>query len=173
MCWPVLDLFAAVFVVATVFFSFFLFFFSLPLIITLVAAYFLTAPLENCHVLLPTKYIIPLRLLSLAQALCSVIKVNVDIKTHLVEEKTRICCCCCFFPLKVRVAMRFTSKTGARVLEMRKFTLAYMKRSGRTNGVRTILLEPKFLGCIDNSSCREPIFLPMVLHYTVNQKDLF
>ena len=105
---------------------FFFFFFSLPLIITLVAAYFLTAPLENCHVL-PTKYIIPLRLLSLALALSSVINVNVDIKTYLVEEKTRICCCCCFFPLKVRVAMRFTAKTGARVLEMRKFTLAYMK----------------------------------------------
>ena len=120
-----LDLLAAVFVVATVFFSFL--FFSLPLIITLVAAYFLTAPLENCHVLLPTKYIIPLRLLSLALALSSVINVNVDIKTYLVEEKTRICCCCCFFPLKVRVAMRFTTKTGARVLEMRKFTLAYMK----------------------------------------------
>lgn len=82
------------------FFSFF--FFSLPLIITLVAAYFLTAPRENCHVLLPTKYIIPLRFLSLALALSSVINVNVDIKTYLVEGKTRICCCCCFFPLKVR-----------------------------------------------------------------------
>ena len=81
----------------------FFFFFSLPLIITLVAAYFLTAPRENCHVLLPTKYMIPLRFLSLALALSSVINVNVDIKTYLVEEKTRICCCCCcFFPLKVR-----------------------------------------------------------------------
>ena len=92
----------------------FLFFFSLPLIITLVAAYFLTAPRENCHVLLPTKYMIPLRFLSLALALSSVINVNVDIRTYLVEEKTRICCCCCcccFFPLKVRVAMRFTAKT--------------------------------------------------------------
>ena len=98
MCWPVLDLFAAVFVVAAVFFFFF---FLLPLIITLVAAYFLTAPRENCHVLLPTKYMIPLRFLSLALALSSVINVNVDIKTYLVEGKTRICCCC-FFPLKVR-----------------------------------------------------------------------
>ena len=80
----------------------FSFFFSLPLIITLVAAYFLTAPRENCHVLLPTKYMIPLRFLSLALALSSVINVNVDIKTYLVEGKTRICCCCCFFPLKVR-----------------------------------------------------------------------
>ena len=80
----------------------FLFFFSLPLIITLVAAYFLIAPRENCHVLLPTKYMIPLRFLSLALALSSVINVNVVIKTYLVEGKTRICCCCCFFPLKVR-----------------------------------------------------------------------
>ena len=154
MCWPVLDLFAAVFVVAAVFFSFF--FFSLPLIITLVAAYFLTAPRENCHVLLPTKYIIPLRFLSLALALSSVINVNVDIKTYLVEGKTRICCCCCFFPLKVRVAMRFTAKTRGCLKCKNSPWLTW--RSGRTNGVRTIFLEPKFLGCVDNRSCREPIF---------------
>ena len=58
----------------------------------------------SCSILLPTKYIIPLRFLSLALALSSVINVNVDIKTYIVEGKTRICCCCCccFFPLKVR-----------------------------------------------------------------------
>ena len=56
----------------------------------------------SCSILLPTKYIIPLRFLSLTLALSSVINVNVDIKTYLVEGKTRICCCCCFFPLKVR-----------------------------------------------------------------------
>ena len=59
----------------------------------------------SCSILLPTKYIVPLRFLSLALALSSVINVNVDIKTYIVEGKTRICCCCCcccFFPLKVR-----------------------------------------------------------------------
>ena len=134
----------------------FFFFFSLPLIITLVAAYFLTAPRENCHVLLPTKYMIPLRFLSLALALSSVINVNVDIKTYLVEGKTRICCCCCFFPLKVRVAMRFTAKTRGCLKCKNSPWLTW--RCGRTNGVRTIFLEPKFLGCVDNRNCREPIF---------------
>ena len=37
----------------------------------------------SCSILLPTKYIIPLRFLSLALALSSVINVNVDIKTYI------------------------------------------------------------------------------------------
>ena len=100
----------------------------------------------SCSILLPTKYIIPLRFLSLALALSSVINVNVDIKTYIVEGKTRICCCCCcccccFFPLKVRVVMRFTAKTRGCLKCKNSPWLTW--RSGRTNSVRTIFLRTK------------------------------
>ena len=50
-------------------------------------------------------------------------------------------------------------RQNARVLEMQNFNRAYMKGGNVcTYSVRTILSEPKFLGCIDNQ-----IFLPTVL----------
>ena len=70
-----------------------------------------------------------------------------------VEKKTRLCYS--FFLPKSPGGHAIYHK-NARVLEMRNFTPAYMK--GCTY-VRTILSEPKFLGCIDNQ-----IFLLMVPH---------
>ena len=51
-------------------------------------------------------------------------------------------------------------RQNARVLEMQNFTPVFMKgwTYVRTYPVRTLLLEPKFLGCIDYQ-----IFLPIVL----------
>ena len=54
-------------------------------------------------------------------------------------------------------------RRNVRVLEMQNFTPCYMK--GWTD-VRTILSEPKFVGCIGNQ-----IFLPMVLPYFLIQQN--
>ena len=60
-----------------------------------------------------------------------------------------------FFSLKAQVAMQFTAETRG-VLGMQNFIPSYMKgwTYVRTDG-RTILSEPKCLGCIDNQT-----FLP-------------
>ena len=60
-----------------------------------------------------------------------------------------------FFFLKVRVAMRFTAKKQVASSEKFHSGLHIGWTYVRTY-VRTLLSEPKFLGCIDN-----PIFLPI------------
>ena len=83
------------------------FYFSLPLIFTLLAvssSRFLTTTL-NFHVFPPTKFVSFVLNNSLQLFLCY----PRWCKQKTTQKKTRLCCCCCFF-LKVRVAMRFPSK---------------------------------------------------------------
>ena len=83
----------------------------------------------------------------------SVSHVNLDIKCSRKEDSMLLLLLflSLSLSLKVQVAMGFTAETLG-VLELQNFTPAYIKRC---TYVRTILLQPKFLGCIDSQ-----IFLP-------------
>ena len=85
---------------------------------------------------------------------------SMSMQTRKFSRKKESALLLLFLSLKVREAMRFTAETcrNVRVLEMQNFIPAYMQ--GWTYASRTIIEEPKFLGCIDYQ-----IFLPMVLLY--------
>ena len=98
--------------------SYLLFFFTQPLIFTLVALAFLIflPPLkEKIHVFLPNEIGL-LCFLSLALTLSLLSSSMKTLTTNLVERKTRLCCCLIFLST-VRVAM-----LTARVLETQNFT---------------------------------------------------
>ena len=117
-----------------------LFFFSMPLIFTLVAtsiSQFVTATIKfSCL------------FLSLAQST----HVRVDIKFNWKKDLVLL-----LFFLSESLGSQVIYRQKATVLEMQNFSPPYMKR---WTYVQMILSEPKFLGCINNQ-----IFLPIVLHY--------
>ena len=132
-------------------------FFSLPLIFTLVAASI--SPFSHRRYKTFTFFFkrnwSPLVLISRSSSFC-VIHVNVDIE---IKAKERIGFGVVGFISK-RPGSYAIYRRNARVLEIKNFTLAYMKgwTYVRTYPIRMIFSEPKFLGCIDYQ-----ISLPMVV----------
>ena len=98
-----------------------------------------SSPLKN--VFLAMKFVSVVFYLSLLSTSVYTLKFN--------RKKTRLCCC----------LLSASYRQNERVLQMRNFTPTYVK--GWTY-VRTILSEPKFLGCIDNQ-----IILPTVLRWAI------
>ena len=136
----------------------FLFFFSLLLIFTLLAAsisHFLTASIKfSCF---SSNEIGFLYLFICRSSSCSVINIKVDIKIQSKERLKGNSGSLLFFCLPKSQGGHAIQHRNARVLDCEIIPLSYIK--GWTY-IRTIFSEIKFLGCIDNKT-----FLPMVLHF--------